>query len=454
LGVYISATCKGFIEFFSEGFHFQITAPFSTNILRVSSKTSRVSSKKIQGVFNFNFNNRTVLMNINRLVILPDELIDKVITSFDIKTLTLMKCVCKSWKTLISDPDFVKRHFKKQSTHLAFLKNNYEGLRECKVVPISSLMESTSNAITLAIPSRQFYYKDAGRIVGSCNGLVCIQDCSFTAKYNEHVFSFWNFATGTKSEALVSFRSNPTRKKNVSVCNFTFGYDNLTDTYKLVLLRLRRDDDLMKTAVTVFTLGDNDWRDSDCLPVVLVYHPFGNYVRNGVYLKSSISWCVRHRYNCHLKNLTVEQFVIISLDLGTETYTKLLLPQCCHEEPQHVPTLSVLMDCLYFSYDFKKTHFVIWQMKEFGVEESWTRFLKFSYTNLLKDFKTHETYYPPRLIPLCFSNNGDTLIIAINQPDQVFLYNWKDNRVKRFKSTGRNLWFSAKGYVESLVSIS
>jgi len=199
-------------------------------------------------------------MNINRLVILPNKLIAKVIKSLDVKTLMLMKCVCKSWKTLISDPDFVKRHLT-QMTHLAFLTNDYEELRECKVVPISSLMESTSNAITLAIPSHQFYYKDAGRIVGSYNGLVCIQDCSFTAKYSKHAFSFWNFATRTKSEALVSFRSNPSRTKNV--CNFTFGYDNSTDTYKMVLLSLRRDNDLMKTAVRVFTLGDNVWRDID-----------------------------------------------------------------------------------------------------------------------------------------------------------------------------------------------
>ena len=60
----------------------------------------------------------------------------------------------------------------------------------------------------------------------------------------------------------------------------------------------------------------------------------------------SISWCVRHRYNCHLKNLTIEQFVMISLDLGTEKYTRLSLPQCSDEELHDVPTLSVLMDCL------------------------------------------------------------------------------------------------------------
>ncbi|KEH21607.1 F-box protein interaction domain protein [Medicago truncatula] len=325
-------------------------------------------------------------------------------------------------------------------------------------MPISRLLVSNSHSITLTDPYHQFFYKDAGRVVGSCNGLVCIQDCSFTAEYHKHSFSFWNPSTRTKYEALVSFRNYPKPKKNI--CKFAFGYDNSTDTYKILLLCLKRDGELITTAVRVFTLGYNDWREIDCLPVVVVCHPFGGkYVRNGVYLNSSISWCVRHRYNCHLKNLTVEQLVIISLDLGTERYTQLLLPRYCDEDLHGVPTLSVLMDCLYFSYDFKKTHFVLWQMKEFGVEESWTQLFKISYMNLLEDIKIHgfnngPTYYPPRLTPLYFSENGDTLIFAINPTDQAFLYNRRDNRVERIKSTNRILWFSAKGYVESLVSIS
>ena len=129
-----------------------------------------------------------------------------------------------------------------------------------------------------------------------------------------------------------------------------------------------------------------------------------------------------------MKNLAVEKFVIISLDLRTETYTQLLLPRCCDKELHDVPTLSVLMDCLCLSYDFNKTHFVIWQMKEFGVEESWTQFIKINYPILLKDFEIQEFYngslfYRPQLMPLCFSENGDTLIFAINLPDQAILYN-------------------------------
>ncbi|KEH25336.1 F-box protein interaction domain protein [Medicago truncatula] len=283
-----------------------------------------------------------------------------------------------------------------------------------------------------------------------------MQDCSFTAEYQEHSFSFWNPATRTKSEALLSFRNYAKEKNN---CKFAFGYDNSTDTYKMVLLCLKRDGELIATTVKVFTLGDNVWRDIDCFPVELVYHRSLMFARDKVYLNNSINWVVRHRYYCHLKNLTVEKFVIISLDMRTETYTQLLLPRCCDEELTGAATLSVLMDCLCLSYDFNKTHFVIWQMKEFGVEESWTQLIKISFPILLKDFKSQEfnndsLFLCPRLMPLCFSKDGDTLIFAINLLDQAILYNLKNNRATRIKSTNKIWWSAAKGYVESLVSTS
>jgi len=62
--------------------------------------------------------------------------------------------------------------------------------------------------------------------------------------------------------------------------------------------------------------------------------------------------------------------VIISLDLGTETYKQFQTPRDVDEVLDVGPTIAVLMDCLCFSHNLKNTHFVIWQMTEFGVEFS------------------------------------------------------------------------------------
>jgi hypothetical protein len=54
--------------------------------------------------------------------------------------------------------------------------------------------------------------------------------------------------------------------------------------------------------------------------------------------------------------------------------------------PPKEPTIGVLDGCLCFSYSYRETYFVIWKMKEFGVENSWTQFLKISYQNLHIDY--------------------------------------------------------------------
>jgi hypothetical protein len=210
----------------------------------------------------------------------------EVLSFLGVKYLMRMKCVCKSWKALISaDRVFIKMHLKKQSTrmtHLALLSNTSEGSEDCRAVPISRLLVTTSNSVTLTDddPFYRFRNKDAIRIVGSCNGLVCLRICSYTTEYTEYSFRFWNPAIRIISETLVSPPNYLKLHENIR--NFTFGYDDSTDTYKMVLLCLKEDGDLITTAVRIFTLGDGVWKDIDCFPVVLVRRPFCWFVRDGV----------------------------------------------------------------------------------------------------------------------------------------------------------------------------
>jgi hypothetical protein len=88
-------------------------------------------------------------------------------------------------------------------------------------------------------------------------------------------------------------------------------------------------------------------------------------------------------------------------------------------------------------------------MKEFRVQESWTRFLKISYYNLLSnDNPITNCLF---LFPLCLSENGGTLILACRDGEQAILYNLSDNTVEKTRNTDTVEWFRAKNYVESLV---
>lgn len=140
--------------------------------------------------------------------------------------------------------------------------------------------------------------------------------------------------------------------------------------------------------------------------------------------------------------------VVVSLDLGTETYKQIHVPPSFDEKPYVDPTISVLMNYLCFSYHFEDTHFVIWRMVEFGVEESWTQFLKISYERLHID-----PYSMGPLVPFYLSKNGETLILANILQDQMILYNLRDNRAVRTRITNKISWFSVKSYVKSMASI-
>ncbi|XP_058761572.1 uncharacterized protein LOC131634963 [Vicia villosa] len=147
----------------------------------------------------------------------------------------------------------------------------------------------------------------------------------------------------------------------------------------------------------------------------------------------------------------MDQFVIISLDLSTETYRQLLPPSGLVEVPPIFPTISVLRDCLCFSYHIKTTHFAIWMMMEFGVQQSWTQFLNISCVDLQNHHEYQRFGYEYLLHPLWLSKNDGTIILASSHEEQAFLYNWRDNSVIKTRITNHVLWMFSHNYIETLV---
>ncbi|AES64049.2 F-box associated protein [Medicago truncatula] len=195
--------------------------------------------------------------------------------------------------------------------------------------------------------------------------------------------------------------------------------------------------------VKVFNLGDNIRRDIQSLPVIPYFE-----INEGVYFSGSIHWLALYNYSHSLyewAGITIDQFaIIISLNLSTETYNKLLLPRGFNEVTREVPILRVLNNHLCFSHEFKGTHLIIWQMTKYGVEESWNQLLKISHQNL-------PSIHPhPYWVPLYFSETCDYILIFANKlEDQAILYIWRNNAVERTKiKLKKSMWLYARDYVE------
>ncbi|XP_058732566.1 F-box/kelch-repeat protein At3g23880-like [Vicia villosa] len=391
--------------------------------------------------------------------VLHDELITEILLLLPIKALLQLKCVSHSWNTLISDSAFEKFHLKRsttsRNTHFTLITRHLIPVEEESYChgyftvipyPITHLFDNPSSPFVA--DSHYLLNNDDHppfSIVGSCNGLICLLYLDFTYTHEEYWFQLWNPTTRKISQDLGYSRH--------SKLGFIFNFrcDDSTGTFKVVAYRFIPEG--YTSEVKVFTVGDNVWRKIEIFPIVPLAFPlFSQFMGNrsdGVFLNSTLNWLALHKhiqkdqddydyaYNwaCLMKEITVEDLVIVSLDLATETYNRYLLPQGFDELPPVEPAICVLGECLCFSYFHKVTGIVIWKMKKFGVEESWIQFIKVSYDvlHLHYDF----SYGHLQLLPLFLSKDGDSLILCstCNNGDdgRAIIYKWKDNSVQEIR---------------------
>nr|KYP63719.1 F-box/kelch-repeat protein At3g06240 family [Cajanus cajan] len=364
------------------------------------------------------------------LPFLCDELMVEILSWLPVRSLMQCRCVSKSFQSLISDPSFVKLHLHRSPKNTNFLIR-YRNRKHDFALPCSlrSLLEDPLSDIALR---QEHKYK----VAGSCNGLVLLFALSNTSSARTYKFLLWNPAIRKTCEVPhCIIPINPNRYDFIKW--FGFGYDNLSDTYKVVIVFEHSMAGSQKLSeVKVCNLGDNNcWRKIQSLP------PYDDLNRSqnccGVYLNGTLNWIVTTHY-------VSSELVLISLDLGSETYTQFLLPRMFEGYDFR---LLHLKDCLSLSFvNSNRNRFCIWQMKEFGNQNSWTPLLNLS---LRQDLQISSKYLS-FVQPLCMFENGCLLVISTTTL-QAILYDGRDNTVKHSKLTNKIFQVYAMNYVQSLV---
>ncbi|XP_057432866.1 F-box/kelch-repeat protein At3g23880-like [Lotus japonicus] len=298
--------------------------------------------------------------------ILPWEIQIEILSWVPVKTLMQFRCVCKSWKSLISDDkSFEKLHMHRsaKNKHVlhTLLKTGgppcYDDNEDLCLVPcpVRRLVEDRSFMIDEdgCCNLKGKYY-----VLGSCNGLVCYR---YTWGYHDHDFArrgrfrFWNPAMRLWS------KKTPTLNMT-DYMSYGFGYDDSRDTYKVVGI-LDYWFGGGKWATMVYCMGDRCLREISSKP------SFRLWIRGkwGQFAGGCLNWLAVDELNQPNQNLPYierQALVILSFDMRKETYRSLSLP----EDTSVVNTnLSVLGNCLCLSQDSKRTHFDVWQMREYGV---------------------------------------------------------------------------------------
>ncbi|KAF9663475.1 hypothetical protein SADUNF_Sadunf17G0054400 [Salix dunnii] len=156
---------------------------------------------------------------------LPQEIIVDILTYLPVKSLVKFKCVCKSWRSLISDPQFAKMHLKR-----AYEDENINRQRLLVATdPLYSVdFEAASGGdndntlVELPFPNAVNHGDSfaVGLFLGSCDGIVCILN-----EVDDVVL--WNPST-RESKKLPGPSSSLHKDFSTGL-----GYDSTTDDYKM-----------------------------------------------------------------------------------------------------------------------------------------------------------------------------------------------------------------------------
>ncbi|KAG4941790.1 hypothetical protein JHK87_045661 [Glycine soja] len=290
---------------------------------------------------------------------LPEDLITEILMMLPVRSILRFKCMCKSWFSLISHPEFARSHFAlaaTPTTRLYLSANDHQV--ECTDIEASLHDDNSAKVVfNYPLPSPEDkYYNRAIDIVGSCRGFILLMITSGALD-----FIIWNPSTGLRKG--ISYVMDD-HAYNFCDDRCGFGYDSSTDDYVIVKLKI----DGWCTEVHCFSLRTNSW--SRILGTAL-YYPVD--LGHGAFFNGALHWFVRR---CNGRR----QAVIISFDVTERGLFEIPLPPDFAVKDQisvenQIYDLRVMEGCLCLCVAKMGCGTTIWMMKEYKVQSSWTKLI-------------------------------------------------------------------------------
>ncbi|KAL3636148.1 hypothetical protein CASFOL_020695 [Castilleja foliolosa] len=352
---------------------------------------------------------------------LPPEIIIEILARLPVKSLLKFRCVSKSWLTLISSPQFIKTHLKistqtpNLSTYRLMLTicNPDFDLIHCSVQ--SLMFADLTVAHNIDYPKKNPHC--AVWIVGSCNGLLCIA-------IDESDMYLWNPTT----RATRKLPPVAVKLRQGFYYIWGFGYDELSDDYKVVgIFCVFGNEGLYESVVKIYSLKADSWKSIDGFEGGVPLDDSGKFASGKIHFPatpggSEIKWN------------------IVSLDLRTEGYGVVEQPD--YGEGCFDSYLGVLDGCICVLCNYEKVRADVWVMKEYGVNDSWTKVVSILYEGDPAIFLSS--------IPLWVLENGD-ILLALGT--ELVVYSPRGNGYRYPETSNIGPFLEADLYVESLVSV-
>ncbi|KAL7149735.1 hypothetical protein ABFS83_05G061000 [Erythranthe nasuta] len=330
---------------------------------------------------------------------LPPEIIIDIVSRLPIRSIGACKCVCKSWRNLLHTREFTDFHLSK-SVPALFIGYDSD-LKNYKIFEFDDELGLESHDLhynqIIKFDSTGF---ERSELKGSSNGL----------------FLFLKRKNNTELHFDSLFVCNPITREYIALpqdgifyCYFSatvaygFGVSKMTAQYKVVKIfhsyicehKYHQTDEILGSTrylCMVYTLGTGVWR-SVAVDACVLY----DTQSNGVSLNGNLHWLV--------EEALVDFDCISCFDLETETFSAFAPPPLTVSRKVLV-SLVVLKDCLCVCDSTPADEIVIWSMKDYGDEKSWTK--EFVLTKIPDLFVDHDEYWT--IYPIKVFNDGDILM--------------------------------------------
>ncbi|CAN0897112.1 F-box/kelch-repeat protein At3g06240 [Linum grandiflorum] len=324
--------------------------------------------------------------------LIPPEIMANILLRLRVKDLVNCRRVSKQLLSIIDDPHFIRtqREFAHSTnSNCALFIYDRSGtyylrvaMRKHKYDDINSFFSTQLANYELATESR---------LIGSCHGLVCF---SFNQP-DSLDFLVINPSTGER-HTLANPSKDARRTTHDELIVHGFGYDKLSDDYKVVrILQTWSDDSHIEQSafsaeiygvrskgfLRTIPLLDSDWMDI-C---------FLNFT--GVFFDSSLHWCTWNSDN--------EENVIHAIDIVSNTYRRLHWPETTFGLLWHF-NLGIVDRRLCLCDFGRDENISIWVMEEYWNPESWIKIYCFQ-NELLRDL-----YITP------LGSDGDKIFLLLN----------------------------------------
>ncbi|XP_057447289.1 F-box protein CPR1-like [Lotus japonicus] len=321
-------------------------------------------------------------------ITLPHDLIVQILLRLPVRSLIRFKSVCKSWLSLVSDPQFGESHFDLAAspTHRCLTEGYACDIKSIDVDAPS--LHNDSAVVNLEYPraSPRLPWNPV-EFLGSCRGFILVA-------YQCGEAFLWNPSTGVhkKFEVIEELYYNV----------HGFGYDSSRDDYLVVHLELIDLEHYLKddqraivdhpTRISIFSSKKNAWSCPEVASDVQYVELDSDRVEclAGCLLNEALHWLVI--------SYETKLHVIIVFDLVERSLSEISLPQVLAGELEHKEyCLRVMRECLCLCYPGSMTSMAeIWMMKTYEVQSSWTKLFAFSTCNI-----PYNVFYP-----ICFTKHG------------------------------------------------